>query len=94
MNFRKKLDKTLQFRGVIKDFLIYADKFGYKYEQFLKSSSMTMSNELNLKCSIKDILPKGGSKDRKFSVKDQDEKLNSNNVRGNIAMNPVPNQSR
>lgn len=31
-----------------------------------------MSNELNLKCSIKDILPKGGSKDRKYSVKDQD----------------------
>lgn len=55
---------------------------------------MTMSNEFNLKCSIKDILPKGGSKDRKLSVKDQDEKLNSNNVRGNIAMNPVPNQSR
>ena len=43
-NFRKKLDKTLQFRAILKDFLTYADKFGKQYEQFMKSSSSTVSN--------------------------------------------------
>ena len=31
-NFRKKLDKNLQFRVILKDFLAYADKFGTKYD--------------------------------------------------------------
>ena len=58
----------LQFRGMLKDFLAYADKFGKQYEQFMKCSSTTDSSELSMKGTIKQILPK---------VKDVKEKANT-----------------
>jgi hypothetical protein len=62
-NFRKKLDKTLQFRAILKDFLTYADKYGKKYEEFMKSSSATISNEWSMKMTITNLLKsKKGSK--------------------------------
>ena len=54
--FRRKLDKTLQFRAILKDFLTYADKFGNKYEQFMKSSSEVASSDLSMKSTMRGIL--------------------------------------
>jgi hypothetical protein len=55
-NFREKLDKSLNIRGILKDFLEEVNKYGNKYEQFMKSSSNTVSSDLSMKSSMKEIL--------------------------------------
>ena len=55
-NFREKLDKSLNIRGILKDFLEEVNKYGNKYEQFMKSSSNTVSSDLSIKSSMKEIL--------------------------------------
>lgn len=52
-NFREKLDKSLNIRGILKDFLYEVDKYGNKYDQFMKSSSNTVSSDLSMKSSMK-----------------------------------------
>lgn len=56
VNFREKLDKSLNIRGILKDFLEEVNKYGNKYEQFMKSSSNTVSSDLSMKSSMKEIL--------------------------------------
>ncbi len=86
VNFRKKLDKTLHFRAIIKDFLCYAEKFGKQYEQFMISSSKTMSNEWSMKSTIKDLLKnkKSSGKYETPNISDQTQKENGNPRTNNL----------
>lgn len=85
-NFRKKLDKTLQFRGIIKDFLTYADKYGKKYEDFMKSSSATVSNEWSMKMTIANLLKS------KTNSKFEESKSNKNSRENYLFNQNTPSQ--
>ena len=86
-NFRKKLDKTLQFRGIIKDFLAYADKYGKKYEDFMKSSSATISDEWSMKTTITNLL-----KSKNYSKFDEIKPENLNSRENNLINQQLPSQ--
>lgn len=83
-NFRKKLDKTLQIRGIIKDFLTYADKYGKKYEDFMKSSSATITNEWSMKITITNLLKS------KNNSKFDEPKSNYNSRENNLINQQTP----